>query len=358
MAGLQINYLDFLQKVSDKSMDFEENSISFKSVSKEVAKELKDISSKLSFTKCKLVFEDFSQLENILLNNIDSLDISVENCQIFIRFFNFRDAFNLKKFEFFKTFYNNELIIYNALFDYSKDSLEDLDELTDFFRSRKTKVVVSAKLRFAYYPEDFDRFIDILKFYKLQNVHLDFLYTSQQTETIPNLICFSSILGQLRIRNANLNRRELPFCYNLYIENCKGATASICRNITISRSRNFDIRFFPGTKLFIEEGSYGKIYCKGKFSMFFDNPSEYDDNAIEIVEGSIRSTNKKSLLKERHSIYKYKLFVNEDFSFDNKITKFYKCKFLNCFFNSNQYLLDCEYSKCYFSEGMDFVINT
>ena len=31
MAGLQINYLDFLQKVSDKSMDFEENSISFMS---------------------------------------------------------------------------------------------------------------------------------------------------------------------------------------------------------------------------------------------------------------------------------------------------------------------------------------
>lgn len=355
---ITINIFNFMKNVVEpNSYSFEGKTINLKSCGEELTSKIKGAKSQLTFKNCRIIIEDFSEICKVLLNNPE-MSVSVDNCQIFIRFFKFSHAFVANNRELFNSFYGNEIIIYNSIYEHDKEALEDLYDLTNTLKNNNCKIILSLKCIFKYYPEDFARFIECLKWFKMQLIHFNFLYTSDKRSSIPNLTCFSSILGELHIRNANLNRRELPFCYNIYLEKCKGSVATISRNITISRSRDFEIRILPGAKINIEDGSYGKVWCNGKFSLFFDNPVQYSDDSIEIVEGSLRSTNKKSLLKERYAIHKYKLFVNEDFSTDNKISKFYKCKFINCFFNSNQYLLDCEFKKCFFSEGEDFVINS
>lgn len=358
MQALKIKLFDFLKKIDGNKFDFKDKIVNLKPINNtDITNEI-FIDSNITFENCTIIIDEFSEISTIIKNNLKSLKISILNCKIFVRFFDFDNIFNIIKYDFFNKCNNNEIVIYNATYNYNKDNLENLYYFTKEINKNSSKVICCIKCIFKSYPEDYDRFLEILKEIKIQTIHFDFLYTSQHKEGIPNITFFSSLLGELRIRNANLTRRELPFCEHMELINCKGTVFAVSRNITISNSRNFEIRCLPGAKLNIENGSYGSVSCKGQFSIYFDNPLEYTDEHINISEGTVKNTNKKSLLRERININKFNIFVNEDFSSDNKITKFFKCKFINCVFNSNQYLLDCEFSKCIFTEGKEFVINT
>jgi hypothetical protein len=245
-------------------------------------------------------------------------------------------------------------------FVYSVDAVEQLNKILYDEEGKLNKVVIlNFNVVFQYYPQDFIRFSEVVKKIKMDKLNFNFNYSDRTKENerkpVPLLHEFNNVLKSLVISNAVLNKSMFPYTEDLFLRRCNGEFFSMSNEIHLEDCNINRMKFFTGTSVYFEEGTYARLSCNGKFNVYFDSPSDYTKENIEILSGSIKHTNKKDLLDIKPTIYKYQVFINQDFSDQIQITQYYHCKFFNCYFNSNQFILDSEFTKCFFSEGKRYV---
>lgn len=304
------------------------------------------------FNNCKIIIDNVNDIIEILKNHW--YHILFYSCDIFIKNINLN---NFSDFKIKKNMQNSRIFLFNTEIECNNDNQGYLEDIVKFNRDNDSNVVISIFcIDFLYFPNNFKDFFTSFKDFKVANFNLNFKYTTNRTENIPALDMNSDI-NNCYIQEANVNR-SIPYCNSLFLHNSSGKFFTLSREINVSKCRNLSIACFAGTNITVSEGvSSLTIACNGKFNIYFDSPMAYRDKDIEVINGQIKSTNKKSLLRERSNIYKFQLFINEDFTEDCTISKFFRCKFVNCFFGSNQQLFDCEFNKCYF-EDESIVYNT
>lgn len=303
---------------------------------------------------CKIIIDSFEVIKDIIRSSL--VNVKMRNCDIFIKNMDLNNLlFNSNLGDFNKC----NFFIFNCNFECNNDTVPALSRLLDISKSHNDRFVMgNLNALFKYYPEDFSFFTETIKRIKIESISFGFIYDSRSKSEIPSLINFSQNLVGLSMKNVILKGKNIPYCESIFAESCTGSFFTLAREINLDRCSCIGVGCFGGTTINISNNTNCKISCNGKFNLYFDAPMHYKEDDIEVLTGTIKSTNKKSLLRERSSIFKYRIFIDEDFSEDSKITKFYKCKFMNCCFNLNQYLLDCEFKKCFFTEGEEFVINS
>lgn len=160
---------------------------------------------------------------------------------------------------------------------------------------------------------------------------------------------------------------DIIYCYSLnfpsgfplnpskvILIDCSGNVNSLRGLVNIIGEKTPSIKIASGTSIYAEDFSELNVFCDDRFNIYLKNP--YDFKKVR-YQGMIDKTNCSIVDKYKKKLYKFKTFINIDFTKNNYIQQFFNCKFYNCYFNENQMCLNSYLQKCFFTEGTDNFVN-
>lgn len=155
--------------------------------------------------------------------------------------------------------------------------------------------------------------------------------------------------------NLNFPRKYTLNSSKLVLQNCSGNLDGVKGLINVNGEKTPFLDVCNDATIYSEDFDELNIYCENRFNIFLKNPSEFRKVKYS---GLINRTNCNVVNKYKKKNYKFKIFVNVDFTINNFIQEFFNCKFYNCFFNENQMVMNSYLNHCYFVDGKDNIIDS